>query len=119
MAVGVDGNPITAHDLSSNDGMRVTHCDDVVCTTSTTTEYQLGSNTGDFISLTIGTDGLAVISHGDATTISLVVTHLSKSAWTNNGWDSTHIRRCPLPVAQGDSRRSRSARCMPGRSRAA
>ena len=62
----------------------VTRCGNVACTTATHTTTNVdGSET----SITIGTDGNPIISHQDLSTLSLVVTHLSKSAWTNNGWD--------------------------------
>jgi hypothetical protein len=59
----------------------------VACTTATHTTHTTGNDDGRDTSITIGTDGNPIISHRDFTAGSLVVTHLSKSAWTNNGWD--------------------------------
>ena len=86
MAIGVDGFPVMAHEalLAGGDGLRVTHCNSVACSsaTSTTVDVFSSGGVGQRPSLAIGTDGLPIISHYDFTNRQLRVTHCSNVACT-------------------------------------
>jgi hypothetical protein len=87
ITIGVDGFPIISHYDASNGDLRVTHCNDVVCTlglsTATSTTVDTIGNVGEFLSMTIGVDGLPIISHHDASNLALRVTHCDNTACTS------------------------------------
>jgi hypothetical protein len=82
LAIGVDGLPIIAHKEVTNN-LRVTHCNDMACTTWVSTTIDNTATTPAFISIAIGMDGLAIISYFDSTATSLNVAHCSDIACTS------------------------------------
>lgn len=78
LTIGVDGNPVIAHDLRTNNGLRVSHCDAVTCAgTVTTSTTDSGNDFGDDVSIVIGSDGLPIAVHYDSTDSAVVVTKCS------------------------------------------
>ncbi len=85
IAIGADGFGIISYwDPSSTGDLRVFHCTTTACTggASTVVETTPG-NVGKFTSIAIGTDGLAIISHYDATNKDLRVFHCADTACTS------------------------------------
>ena len=77
IAVGTDDYPIISHKSVSGE-LRVTHCQNMECSSATTTMVDgLGAQANQ-TSIRIGTDGLAIVSHGGDGT--LRVTHCQNVA---------------------------------------
>jgi len=77
IAIGTDGLPVISHQDSTAGALRVTHCGNAACTnsnTSTTVDDPINT-VGAFTAVTIGADGLPVISYFDVTARTLRVTH--------------------------------------------
>jgi len=76
ITIGSDGLPIVAHENLTAKNLRVSHCNDVVCTSALTT---IVDDPADLVgrepAITIGTDGFAIISHFDDTVKGLRITH--------------------------------------------
>ena len=77
IAIGSDGLPIIAHQDGTAEDLRVTHCGSTACSAAnvSTTAYASPNLVGRWASLAIGSDGLPVIAHQDATAQTVVVTH--------------------------------------------
>ena len=65
--IGVDGFPIIAHHDQGNLDLKVAHCEDIQCSTSTTATLDSAGDVGKFPSIVIATYRLAVISYFDQT----------------------------------------------------
>ena len=90
LGIGADGLAIISHHDSTLNALRVTHCNDVACTSATsTTVDDPANNVGNYTSLAIGTDGLPVISHWDLTAGALRVTHCGNVTCTNGNTSTT------------------------------
>jgi hypothetical protein len=64
IAIGRDGLPLIAYWDRSIGGLKVAHCNDTSCGSATTTVLDAGGgNTGLGVDLTVGTDGLGIISY--------------------------------------------------------
>ena len=84
LAIGTDGLPVISHLDNTAGALRVTHCNNVACTSATSTTVDDPANSvGTYTSLAIGTDGLPVISHLDSTAGALRVTHCNTVACTS------------------------------------
>jgi hypothetical protein len=73
MAIAADGLGLVAYGASSNPNdldLKVSHCTDAQCDTSTVTTLDSDGYTGNFPSLKIGSDGLGIVSY---------------EQWNNNG----------------------------------
>jgi predicted regulator of Ras-like GTPase activity (Roadblock/LC7/MglB family) len=82
IAIGADGLAVVSYgDGSVTNGLKVAHCDNVVCSTASTTGVDV-LNTGRYTSIAIGTDGLPVVSHYDITNSDLEVVHCGNAACT-------------------------------------
>jgi hypothetical protein len=91
IAIGTDGLPVISHQDVTAGALRVTHCGNVACTAgniSTTVDDQ-ANIVGELTSMAIGTDGLPVISHRDATALTLRVTHCGNPACTAGNVSTT------------------------------
>jgi hypothetical protein len=86
ITIGADNLPIISYKDSTNGDLRVTHCDDAKCSAVTSTTADTGfpatNDVGGYSSIAVGTDGLAIISHYDATTKDLRTTHCTNTACT-------------------------------------
>ena len=75
IAIGTDGLPVISHLDTTTLDLRVTHCSNIACTAATSTTVDDPANiVGIYPSQALGTDGLPVISHNDATAQALRVT---------------------------------------------
>ena len=86
VTIGTDGLALISYYDATNGDLKVAHCfdsSDSICTTATRTTLQSEGNVGQFTALTIGTDGLALISYYDATNGDLKVAHCSDAACTS------------------------------------
>ena len=79
IAIGIDGLPIISYDIliGGVNGLGIAHCTDIDCSAppSISGVGIPGSNLGEFTSITIGTDGLPIISYRDANQLGLGVAH--------------------------------------------
>jgi len=76
ITIGTDGLPIISyHELFSPSDLKVAHCNDVTCTSAFTATIDSGGDVGQWTSITIGTDGLPIISYWDGTNRDLKVAH--------------------------------------------
>ena len=79
--VGKDGLALIAYADSTNLDLKVAHCADTACSAATATTLDgAGTNVGGDNSITIGADGLGLISYRDATNGDLKVAHCSNTA---------------------------------------
>src|SRR5205823_5101840 len=78
------GRGIISYYNSTDQVLKLALCPDLACTEATiTTTPDRAGNVGQYSSVTIGTDGLALISYYDATNGDLKVAHCSDSACTD------------------------------------
>ena len=80
---GADGFPLVAVFDGSNNALKVVHCNDSACSTATsTTVNSTVANVGRYPSVTVGSDGLGLVSYLDATNDNLKVAHCTNLACT-------------------------------------
>ena len=84
VAIGTDGFPIISYQDGASGDLRVAHCDNAACTTSTKTTVDSAGYTGSFTSITIGDDGLPFISYNDGANRYLRVAHCDNAACTSS-----------------------------------
>ena len=78
ITVGADGLPLISYLGSSLGGLKVAHCGNAACSASNTiTTVDSTGNVGQYTSVTVGADGLPVISYYDDTNDDLKVAHCS------------------------------------------
>ncbi|MEI8240639.1 MAG: hypothetical protein WCI22_14590, partial [Actinomycetota bacterium] len=83
IAIGADGLAIISYQDWTQDNLKVAHCDNIACTTSTTSSIDATADqVGWWTSITIGADGLAIISYYDSSNIALKVAHCTNTACT-------------------------------------
>ncbi len=87
ITIGADGLPIISHRNISLGALRVTHCDDVACTGNNETNTNVdnpANSVGQYTSITIGADGLPIISYHNESVGTLKVAHCNDVACTGN-----------------------------------
>ena len=91
IAIGADGLPVISHQDVTAGALRVTHCGNASCTAGnvSTTVDDPANIVGQFTAIAIGADGLPVISHQDATTATLRVTHCGNALCTAGNVSTT------------------------------
>jgi predicted regulator of Ras-like GTPase activity (Roadblock/LC7/MglB family) len=78
ITIGADGLPIISYLDSTNLNLKVAHCGDPACSAGNTiTTLDSEGHVGWFTSITIGADGLPIISYLDVTNNTLKVAHCS------------------------------------------
>ena len=91
IAIGADGLPVISHYDATALALRITHCGNAACTGGniSTTVDDPANGVGRYSSIAIGTDGLPVISHQDASAGTLRVTHCGNAACTAGNVSTT------------------------------
>jgi uncharacterized Fe-S center protein len=90
IAIGTDGFPVISYHDVTNDDLRVAHCTNAACTSfGPPTTIDATGSTGAYTSITIGADGLPVISYFDVTNGDLRVAHCTNPACTTFGTPTT------------------------------
>jgi Collagen triple helix repeat (20 copies) len=84
-ASGADGLPLVAVYDSTNNDLKVVHCGDVTCSSSTTTVLDSTGDVGRYPAATVGSDGFGLIVYLDGTTGRLKVAHCTNLACTAFG----------------------------------
>ncbi len=89
ITIGADGLPIIAYDTNGSNGvLKVAHCGNATCSSGKTiTIVDSSINVGESPSITIGADGLPIISYYDAYNDHLKVIHCG----TDSCWGIPHI----------------------------
>jgi hypothetical protein len=85
---------------SDDCALRVAHCENLACTSATTSTLDSWGEVGLFTSITTGTDGLGLISYFDQTNSSLKVAHCDNAACTS-ATTSTVDSRMDVPGSVG------------------
>ncbi len=89
ITIGVDGLPVISYYDWLNQDLKVAHCDDAACTSATATSVDSTPDmVGRYSSVTIGTDGLPIISYWDETNNDLKVAHCDDVACTTAASDA-------------------------------
>ena len=84
LAIGADGLGLIGYQDAGNGVLKIAHCDDVPCTTATVSTPKAGKPPAaihaSYTSITIGTDGLGLISVYDPVALSLRTVHCINAA---------------------------------------
>jgi hypothetical protein len=77
ITIGADGLPVISYYDSNSGNLKVAHCGDADCATGNTvrTVDSAGADVGSYTSITIGADGLPVVSYYDSNSGDLKVAH--------------------------------------------
>ncbi len=75
LALDSSGNPVVSHYTVPNDGLKLTHCGDPACNTSSNNFADPGNILGYYTSLALDASGFPVISYFDQTNGDLKVVH--------------------------------------------
>lgn len=79
--IGADGLPVIAYRYADDGDLKVAHCGNAACSSGNTiTTVDSASDVGYHTSITIGADGLPVISYYDGTNQDLKVAHCGNAA---------------------------------------
>ncbi len=81
--IGTDGLPIISYYNATNGDLKVYHCDDMTCSSGTSTTLDSVGIVGEYSSITIGQDGYPLISYYDRTNGDLKVAHCQNTACTS------------------------------------
>jgi hypothetical protein len=83
ITIGADGLPVISYRDTTATALKVAHCGNASCSASntiSTVDDPPVNTVGFYTSITIGADGLPVISYGDSTALSLKVAHCSNAS---------------------------------------
>ncbi len=84
ITIGADGLPVISYNnLDLNYNLKVALCTDIACTNAITRTLDTDGNVGFYNSITIGTDGLPVVSYFDVSNHNLKVAHCNNIACTS------------------------------------
>jgi hypothetical protein len=81
-AAGSDGFPLVVVLDTNSDDLRIVHCNDATCSSSTATTLDSTGNVGRYPSVTVGSDGFGLASYLDTTNGSLKTAHCTNLACT-------------------------------------
>jgi hypothetical protein len=79
---GADGFPLVAVYDTNNNDLKLVHCNDSTCSSSTSTPVDSAGNVGRYPSVTVGSDGLGLVSYLDASNGNLKTAHCTNVACT-------------------------------------
>jgi hypothetical protein len=99
IAIGTDGFPVVSYYRSSTDDLKVLHCQNVACTSSSWQIVDSAGSVGDFSSIGVGAGGLPVVSYRDGTNGDLDVLVCGDAACTTSSMttpDTTGTPASPL-----------------------
>lgn len=83
MTIGSDGLPLIAYYARTGANLKVAHCLDVACQTSTRTILDSPGDVGLWPAVTVAADGLGLISYYDKSSGDLKVAHCTNAACTS------------------------------------
>jgi len=85
IAIGTDGFPVISYRDNTGGNLKVAHCENILCNSGspTLTTVDNAADVGVDSSITIGTDGLPVISYYDFTNTALKVAHCTNTSCSN------------------------------------
>ena len=85
ITIGADGRGLISYDeyAERTRSLKVAHCDDAACTSATTSTLDSGGRLGRYTSITIGADGLGLISYYDSTNGDLKVANCQNTECTS------------------------------------
>ena len=92
IAIGADGLGLISYYDNTNKDLKVLHCGNAACSggnTATTVDGAGNLSVGKYSSITIGTDGLGLISYNDGSNLSLKVLHCGNAACNSGNLSST------------------------------
>jgi collagen triple helix repeat protein len=81
-AAGSDGFPLVAVWDTNINGLRIVHCNDAACSSSTATTLDSVGSVGHYPSVTVGSDGFGLVSYLDTTNGNLKTAHCTNLACT-------------------------------------
>jgi len=91
ITIGIDGLPIISYYDATNGDLKVAHCGNASCSSGNTlTTIDSNGDVGSFTSITIGTDGLPIISYHNYTDNVLKVVHCG-NAFCSSGNIMTEV----------------------------
>jgi hypothetical protein len=103
LTIGIDGFPIISYQDLAAGTLKVAHCNDVACAgldeTITTLDDDLPNHVAQNTSITIGADGLPIISYHDPNLGKLKVAHCNDVACANQKETITELDAPPDPIA--------------------
>jgi hypothetical protein len=82
-AAGSDGFPLVVVLDTNNDDLRIVHCNDATCSSSTATMLDSTGNVGRYPSVTVGSDGFGLASYLDTTNGNLKSAHCANLTCTS------------------------------------
>jgi hypothetical protein len=90
VTTGTDGLPLISYHDILNSSLKVAHCGDTACSSGNTlSTVDSGNGIGAWTSVTIGTDGLPLVSYWDGGNGNLKVAHCANSACSSDSTFST------------------------------
>ena len=82
-AAGADGFPLVALYDTNNNDLKIVHCNDATCSSSTSTVLDSVGDVGRYPSVTVGSDGFGLVSYLDGTNDILKTAHCTNLACTS------------------------------------
>jgi hypothetical protein len=83
ITIGADGLGLISYHYTTGGALRVAHCNNPACSSSTISTLDSGGSLGWYTSIAIGSDGLGLISYYDYTNGNLKVAHCNDIACSN------------------------------------
>jgi hypothetical protein len=93
LAIGADGLPVISYYDTTNTSLKIAKCNDVACAGNdeTLTTVDNAADVGQYTSLTIGADGMPIVSYYDVTSSRLKIVKCNDAACSGTGEVTTTI----------------------------